>query len=142
MNKKIIWFHDKALDKNNHALIDIDDNTKAIFVWDDVYFQRRAYSLKRLVFIYETLCEMPVDIIKGNLYEVMQTISPDSIKTFFSADVIIKDLIKRLSDDFKVEVVKPLPFVQVAEEIDFKRFFRYWNKVKKTAFNRDGDNNA
>ena len=63
MSKEIIWVHEKAL--NSNLLADIDDNKKALFIWDNSYFQSRSYTLKRLVFIYETLCQLPVEIIQA-----------------------------------------------------------------------------
>ena len=140
MVEEIIWVHDKML--NNSNLQGLDDQTKVIFVWDDHYFRNRSYSLKRLVFIYETLCQMPVEIIRGDIFEVMCSLAPKKVRTFFTADTKIKELTQQLSEDYDIEVINPHPFVQVPGRYEFKRFFKYWNKAKKTAFLRDGGHNA
>ena len=136
MTHDIIWLHDKAL----HAtpLIQPNECSKSYYIWDEQYFRRRAYTLKRLVFIYETLCEMPVEVIKGNTIDVMNSLKPTRIKTWHTADTVVKDLIRQLSNHHTVDVLKPQPFVDVSETEDFKRFFKYWNKAKKTAFIKDG----
>ncbi len=135
MTNEIFWIHDKALTnppKGGHP----------IFVWDDGYFQNRAYSLKRLVFIYETLCQMQVDIIKGDLMTVMAVYAPQKITTCFTADTMIKQQIEKLSALYKLEVTPPFPFVQLPEPTNFTRFFKYWNKAQKTAFMVNGGHNA
>jgi len=136
MAKVIIWIHDKAL---NHLFLQaLDDHTRAVFVWDNQYFQDRSYSLKRLVFIYETLCQMPVDVIKGDTLEVMRSLAPNEVRTWFTADTKIKEIARLLSKNCNVEVIKPQPFAQISEAYEFARFFKYWNKAKKTAFLKNG----
>ncbi len=134
--KEIIWLHDKAL--NGFLLQELNDRVQPIFVWDEQYFKHRCYSLKRLVFIYETLCQMPVDVIKGDTIEIMRSFLPAKITTLYTADTKIKEIIKRLRKNFDVEVVKSQPFVKIPDEYEFKRFYKYWDKAKKTAFLKDG----
>ena len=93
---------------------------------------------KRLVFIYETLCQMPVEIIKGDIFDIMKSFAPAKIKTFFTSDSKIQEIIQQLSQIYEVEVIRPEPFVQIANHDQFKRFFNYWNKAKKTAFLKNG----
>jgi hypothetical protein len=138
--REIIWVHDKAL--NHSSLQALGANTRAIFIWDDEYFQNRLYSLKRLVFIYETLCQMPVEIIKGDTLKVIRFLAPDKVKTWFTADTKIKKITQLLAKNYKVEVIKPQPFAQILESYEFKRFFKYWNEAKKTAFLKNGTHDA
>jgi hypothetical protein len=107
MVEDIIWVHDKAL--KNDTLQGLDDQTKVIFIWDDHCFQNRTYSLKRLVFIYETLCQMPVEIIRGDTFEVMCSLAPKKVRTFFTADTKIKELTRQLSEDYDIEVINLQP---------------------------------
>lgn len=142
MSNQIIWLHDKALSQAHPALDERNESTRVIHVWDDAYYQGRSYSLKRLVFIYETLCELPVEIIHGNTIEVLQSLRPDKIIIPYTADTVIKKLSDDLSKVTEVEIVKEKPFVAVAEDEAFKRFFKYWNKAKNTAFLINGEDNA
>ncbi|MDX2165164.1 MAG: hypothetical protein SFW07_07095 [Gammaproteobacteria bacterium] len=140
MAREIIWIHDKAL--NSFLVQAINDKAKAIFVWDDEYFKTRSYSLKRLVFIYETLCQMPVDVIKGQTIEIIRSLSPSKITTLYVADTKIKEIIQHLTKNFDVEVVRSHPFVKIPDGYEFRRFFKYWDKAKKTAFLRNGGEDA
>lgn len=127
-------FHEKALNKNFPGSHQISVATKRLFIWDDQYFKRRGYSLKRLVFIYETLCQMQIDIIHGDTFEVIQLLSPVQITTFFTTDLQIKEILTHLSSLYPVKIIKPDPFVIMPDSDDSKRFFQYWNKARKTAF--------
>ena len=136
MTNSILWLHDKALSRK--ALETLNEQTRAIFIWDEEYFKSRSYSLKRLVFIYETLCEMPLEIIKGDPVEVMDALAPDKIQTLATQDSKIRETISQLSANHTVEVIQPAAFAQVPTDLEFRRFFKYWNKAKKTAFLKDG----
>jgi len=89
---QLLYIHDKALGSNHPIFSRINAETKAVFIWDDAYFKQRGYSLKRLVFIYETLCSMPVDIIYGTTSDVIKTIAPTKIITSFTADTPIQNI--------------------------------------------------
>ena len=55
MRNSLIWIHEDAL-RITHPVFKLAPNgTEALFVWDNPYFQKLDYSLKRLVFIYESL---------------------------------------------------------------------------------------
>ena len=135
---QLLYFHDKALGSNHPIFSRINAETKAVFIWDDAYFKQRGYSLKRLVFIYETLCSMPVDIIYGTTSDVIKTIAPTKIITSFTADLPIQNIFKDISKQFELEFVYQPSFSQIDDSFEFKRFFKYWNKAKKTALKRDG----
>lgn len=134
MNKDIVLFHEKALNKNFPGSHEINGATKRLFIWDDQYFKRRGYALKRLVFIYETLCQMEIEIAQGGILEVLHLLSPEQIITFFTADTEIKKILTQLSSLYAVKIIKPDPFVITPDSHDNKRFFQYWNQAKKTAF--------
>lgn len=135
---EIIWIHDKALKKNYIKLKFLTDETKVIFIWDDNYFRKRFYSLKRLVFIYETLCQMSITIIYGDIFQVLSRFSPAKVRTFFTTDTKINEIILSLRKNYEVEVIPPKPFVQIPSSCGFKRFFNYWGEAKMSAFIKDG----
>ena len=139
---EIIWLHDKALNLLQLDTLGASAQQPALFIWDDDYFRSRAYALKRLVFIYETLCALPVEIVHGDTMAVMQQRAPTAIKTFFTADSRIRAIIERLGQAHRVHVIRPEPFVRIAEDYQFQRFFKYWNKARQTAFLVNGSGDA
>ncbi len=138
MAEKLFWIHDKHLTESYENLRSTGNDFKAVFIWDDPFFRKRAYSLKRLVFIYETVSQMSLDIVRGDTVEVLSSLSPDGIATFFTPDTEIQGLISKLTRTHEIEIIRPEPFVQIPEKHDFKRFFKYWDKAKKTAFLKNG----
>lgn len=142
MDKTIIWLHDKALNTEYFKLEEIDENHKLIFIWDDEYFKERQYALKRLIFIYECLCELPLEILHGKTIETLQKLNPDKIIIPHTADTVIKAFIDDISKAFRVTVVKPPEFASIPKGHSFTRFFKYWNKAKKTAFLQNGETNV
>jgi hypothetical protein len=134
MTKQIIWLHDKALSQNHPVFNNINESTKAIYIWDEEFFKKRSYSFKRLVFIYETLCQLQIEIIKGDTIEVLKSFNPEKIIIPFTVDTQIKNLVEQLSEVFLVEIVEEKPFVNIGSGYKFNRFFKYWNKAKDTAF--------
>ena len=135
---ELFYIHDKALGSNCSVFSRTNSETKAVFIWDDYYFKQRGYSLKRLVFIYETLCSMPVDIIYGTTVDVINMLTPKKIITSFTADLPIQKIFKNISKQFELEFVYQPSFSQIDDSFEFKRFFKYWNKARKSALRIDG----
>ena len=135
---ELFYIHDKALGGDCSIFSRTNSETKAVFIWDDYYFKQRGYSLKRLVFIYETLCSMPVDIIYGTTVDVINMLAPKKIITSFTADLPIQKIFKDISKQFELEFVYQPSFSQIDDSFEFKRFFKYWNKARKSALRIDG----
>lgn len=134
MNNEILWLHDKAL---RHDYAQLYPNTKIIHIWDDDYYQQRQYALKRLVFIYETLCEIPnIEIIHGKISDICAT--ADTVMIPDTADSVIKQYCKIIANITNIEMMPINDFVHIGDGYEFTRFFKYWNKAKKTAFLIDG----
>ena len=134
MTKQIIWLHDKALSQNHPVFDNMNEGTKAIYIWDEEFFKKRSYSFKRLVFIYETLCQLQIEIIKGDTIEVLKSFKPEKIITPFTVDTQINNLVEKLLKVFSVEIIEEKSFVNIGSSYEFNRFFKYWNKAKNTAF--------
>ena len=62
----IIWVHGDCLNPHSPAFTG-HPHAPAIWVWDDAYLQRSQLSLKRILFIYECLLELPVAIHRGDV---------------------------------------------------------------------------
>ncbi len=133
---KLLYIHDKALGSNHPIFSRINAETKAVFIWDDAYFKQRGYSLKRLVFIYETLCPMPVDIIYGKTSDVIKTIAPTKIITSFTADLPIQNIFKDISKQFELEFVYQPSFSQIDDSFEFKRFLNIGIRQKRLPLER------
>jgi hypothetical protein len=142
MNAPLILLHEEALRLSHPVFNAAPNGTKAIYVWDDAYFREANYSLKRLIFIYETLCELPIDIIRGSTVDIIQKIAPSTLYVPATNNPLILNIIESLEAAFPVTVVEDEAFVVIKKPIEFRRFFQYWNKAEKTAFLHNGGANA
>ena len=138
MNPPLILLHEEALRVNHPVFSAAPSGTKAAFVWDERYFKEANYSLKRLVFIYETLCEMPIDIIRGEPVNVVKELGPSCVYVPSSNNPTICFKIRELKCVTQVEVVEDSPFVKIKKPTDFMRFFQYWKKAEKAALLKNG----
>lgn len=134
---KLVWLHEDALRADHPAVQAAGEDAELYYIWDDDYLQAMDYGFKRLVFIYETLCELPVRILKGKtvdtLSELVETGRVDCVYIPATPNPALQELIQQLANRYNVVVIDDVPFVALDKEPDIKRFFRYWNKVKKIA---------
>lgn len=142
MNAPLIWLHEEALRLSHPAFKAAPNGTKAIYVWDDAYFRQANYSLKRLIFIYETLCELPVDIIRGNTLDVIHEFAPPTLYIPATNNPLILDIIASLEQTVSLKIVEDEAFVVIKKPSEFRRFFQYWNKAEKRAFLQNGGADA
>lgn len=138
MNPALICLHEDAL-RNSHPIFNLAPmGTKAIYVWDDDYFRRVNYSLKRLVFIYETLCELPVEIIRGDTRSVIGAMAPSMLYVPTTNNPSLLTLFAGITSATQVKFVDDDVFAVTKKPIEARRFFQYWNKVEKSAFLHNG----
>jgi len=142
MNPALIYLHEEALRMTHPVFKVAPAGTKAIYVWDDKYFRTTDYSLKRLVFIYETLCELPVDIIRGDTISVIQQMAPSTLYVPATNNPFILSTLGELKSVTDVEIVEDEVFAIMKKPTEARRFFQYWNKVEKSAFQPDGGADA
>ncbi len=137
MNAPIILLHEEAL-RLSHQVFNVGSNaTNAVFIWDNGYFRQANYSLKRLVFIYETLCDLSINIISGDTKQVISTISPSIVYVPLTHNPMIKAKIETLCSITVIRWVADKEWVNI-EKSHFKRFFKYWEKARNTAFKYNG----
>lgn len=138
---KLIWLHEDAL-RADHPLFAQAINAPACFIWDDAYMAEMGYGLKRRVFIYETLLELPVEVYVGPIVETLQNLAQkykaSLIFTGKTPNPLLKDRMDALRMGVKVTTIADNAFVQMDAQPELKRFFKYWNKAKKKAFLYDG----
>jgi hypothetical protein len=142
MSAPLIWLHEEALRITHPVFRVAPEKTKAIYVWDDGYFRQAKYSLKRLIFIYETLCELPIDIIRGSNAAIVQEFAPSTLYVPATNNPLIVNIITSLEATVPVIVVEDEAFVVIKKTSEFRRFFQYWNKAEKIAFTYNGGVNA
>lgn len=150
MPQTYIWVHEDALNwdhpvfkPNSQELHEREDKT-AVFIWDSAYFEAQAYSLKRLTFIYECLIDMQADDMKIDLYQgdtetVLRGLLGDVNEggTLCFADTpnpAFLEIAENLKQDFPVAIIKDTPFIETSDDVDMTRFFRFWNRSRKSAF--------
>jgi hypothetical protein len=139
MEKPIVWVHGDCLSPKGAALSAYPD-APAIWVWDEALLTQWQISLKRIVFIYECLLELPVTIRRGDVVAEVVAFArergADGVVTVESPSprfkAICSDLEKALS--VKVDVRSPDLFVNYDGYIDLKRFSRYWRTAQKYVF--------
>lgn len=144
-DKTVIWVHGDNLNPHNPAFQDAT-NAPAIFVWDDALLKEWHISLKRVLFIYECLLELPVTIRRGDVAsEVAQFAQEHGAGRIITAEspsprfrAICQNIAGRMPSGSRLEVLKSEPFVDYDGHIDLKRFSRYWKKVKKYAMREVG----
>lgn len=134
----LIWLHDEAL-RADHPVFAAAPQARAVFIWDDALFQKMDYGFKKLVFIYEALTELPVDIIAGPTLDVLRDLAEgDDIFTPQSSNPHLVSIMAELSRDHSLHKVADDAFVRLNAKPDLKRFFRYWNKARKSAMQPHG----
>jgi len=132
MMPTIVWVHGDCLAPDGPALRAFPA-APAVFVWDDALLRRRRLSLKRIVFIYECLLELPVTIVRGSVaaevaafaaaHGARRVATSDSVAPGFAA------ICRRLAATLAVEVLAPPPFVPPGVPLDLRRFSRYWQQA-------------
>ena len=140
MAKTVIWVHGDCLSPNGPAFQAVPD-APALFVWDDALLKEWEISLKRVVFIYECLLELPVVIRRGDVAEeVVRFAAEHGATRILTAEspsprfrAICKQIATNMPSGSRLEVLRNEPFVDYDGYLDLKRFSRYWNKVKEYA---------
>ncbi len=137
MSELIVWVHGDCLSPTNPALAAYQD-APAIFVFDEALIASWRLSLKRIVFIYECLLEMPVVIRKGDVAEQLTRFAERHearrIVTTPSPSPRFKEICAALQQKFELEIIASEPFLDYSGKLDLARFSRYWQTAKKHLF--------
>jgi len=142
MLQPIIWLHGDCLSPH-HPAFQVYPEAMALWVWDEALLLEWRISLKRLVFIYESLLELPVEIYRGDVVtEISKFAQQQGATKVVTANSpsprfkeICQDIRTKLS--LEVEVLAIAPFIPPASPeapLDLKRFSRYWRVAQKELF--------
>jgi hypothetical protein len=137
MTASLIWLHEDALRATHPVFAAAGAGAEVVHIWDDTYLREADYSLKRLVFLYETLCELGIPIVHGDSVAILQEYEASHIFIPASLNPFIEGVARRVKGK-QITFVADEAFVTVSQSREFRRFFQYWNKAEKTAFLRDG----
>jgi hypothetical protein len=143
MSQAVVWVHAGCLNPYQAALTK-NQERPAIFIWDERLLRRRAVSLKRILFIYECLLDLPVVIRRGAVAEELIAFAreheADEIITMFNVSPGFARNVRVLQDrDFHITILQEEPFVDFSEKPDLRRFSRYWRAAQpQLAFPRSG----
>ncbi|XDZ65762.1 hypothetical protein AB8880_12705 [Alphaproteobacteria bacterium LSUCC0684] len=136
----IRWIHDEALRADHPVFTNGDEDCRSVFIWDEAYFKAMHYGFARLVFVYEALGELPVDIVKGDTVTILTELATENGR-IITADTPSRELLRRieaLRQIMPVKLVREEDFVRFNSPPDLRRFFRYWNKARKSAMQFGG----
>tara|TARA_B110000971_G_C20031740_1_gene511761 strand:+ start:853 stop:1284 length:432 start_codon:yes stop_codon:yes gene_type:complete len=137
-----IWLHEEALRATHPLFLAPVSPEKSVFIWDDAYMDAMEYGLKRRVFLYETLLDLPVEIYAGDTLETLKKLAEATgashIRTAATPNPQLSHIMDALATTVKLERVADEAFVNLPEQDNLRRFFKYWNKAKKLAFQPDG----
>lgn len=131
MSDVVLWIHDDILSPEAPPFRAYP-GAPALYVFDDQYLREHRWSLKRIVFIYECLIEMPVAIDRGDPAEQVRRFADGRrIVTTASPNPRVRELAAQMGE---VEFLPADPFVEIPEPVDLKRFTRYWKKAEPLLF--------
>lgn len=134
----IIWVHGDAL-RHDSAAFRTYPTAPAVFVWDDVVLRGYGVSLKRLVFIYECLLDLPVEILRGDVAQQVRAFAQhhqaDTVVTMESPAPRFAQIVATLRETHTVIVLADAPLVAVEGDVDLGRFSRFWQKVRPLLLN-------
>ena len=145
----LVWLHEGALRLTHPVFAAVGPDAAAIFIWDKDRLAASHVGIKRQLFIYETLAEMSesrsLDIHEGRAEDVLPRLAaqagagrvllPASPDPALLAEI---GAIRRVAPDLEIVEIEETPFVTMATTPDLGRFFRYWNKAKKSALRPQG----
>ena len=145
----LVWLHEGALRLTHPVFAAGGPDAATIFIWDRDRLAASHVGVKRQLFIYETLAEMSesrsLDIHGGRAEEVLPRLAAQAgagrVLVPSSPDLALRaeiGAIRRAVPDLEIVEIEETPFVTLANTPDLGRFFRYWNKARKSALRPQG----
>lgn len=139
MKQPIVWVHGDCLSPKGPALVAHPD-APAIWVWDDALLAQWQISLKRIVFLYECLLELPVVIRRGDVAEQVLAFArqhaADGVVTTESPSPRFRAISAAIRRSLPLQVLPVTPFLAYSGKLDLRRFSRYWSVAERYAFDR------
>ena len=139
VSNPILWIHGDNLNPNAPAFIHYPD-APAIWVWDDDLLEDYTISLKRILFMYECLLELPQQVVirRGNVFSEVNQFADehgaDGVVVMDSPSPRFSGIVNKLERQHPVKILSEAPIVDYEGPFDLKRFSRYWQTAQKYAF--------
>jgi hypothetical protein len=139
MPQPIIWLHGDCLSPH-HPAFQAYPGATSLWIWDSALLLEWRISLKRLVFIYECLLELPVTICRGDVVteisKFAQRQGADKVVTSSSPSPRFKAICQQITTELglEVEILEVEPFIAHEGDLDLKRFSRYWKVAQPKLF--------
>jgi hypothetical protein len=135
----LVWLHEDSLSPRDPALA-AHPGAPSVYVWDDTVLQEEGYSLKRVVFLYECLLELPAELLRGDtvttlLWKARQC-NAKRIAVTWSVQPRFQDWVLALERHLPVDVLPADAFVPDDLNADLRRFSRFWKRAERYAFGR------
>ncbi len=139
MPNLVIWVHGDSLSPTHPGLITYPQ-APAVWVWDEELLEQWQISRKRILFIYECLLELPVEIRRGKVVPeisaYMHHHRATTLVTTPSPSPRFKQFCQELSQQFRLEILPVPPLIPPQKYLDLKRFFRYWKVAQRYLYPR------
>jgi hypothetical protein len=137
----VVWVHGDCLRPTNPALV-AAPGKPALFVFDDALLDSTAVTLKRLVFLYECLLELPVTIRRGDVAAEVVAFArahgAERVLTTASPAPRFAEIREAIAAELPVVVVPEVPFLAFGGHLDLRRFGRYWRVAQRYAYGQAG----
>lgn len=135
----LVWVHGDCLSPEGPAL-SAYPGAPALWVWDDELLNEWAISFKRIVFIYECLLELPVEIRRGQVVsEILRYAREQNARHIVTAESPsprFTRIVRELRRSLPVDVLPVAPLVDYGGDLDLQRFSRYWRRAEAYAMKR------
>jgi len=129
-----VWVHEDAITLDHPVYLAAGAEAKPIFIWNTEDHDRRDYAFKRRVFLYECAHDLDIPIYVGFPYDVLSALSEGgTIYAAASPDPYIQQVLSDLSRNQDVVVIESPTLANIPANTDMGRFFRFWNRARKTA---------
>jgi hypothetical protein len=138
MSGNLVWLHEDALRRSHPCVLAAGEHATCVHVWDNAYLQAANYSLKRLVFLYETAAEAGIEVLRGDSVVTLLRHPATHVWIPYSPNPFIRAVAEQLQTHKRVTLVEDEAFVHLRPSTVHTRFFAYWRQAEKTACLRDG----
>ena len=138
----LIWLHEEALGRKHPIFDAASPGSTPVFVWDSQHFQQSFAGPKRQSWIYQRLGQLNLNVYQGKTIETLLALIDEKkaerllVPSFNNH--LLGQIVDKMGARCPVLIVEDRPFVRLESEPDLKRFFRFWNKAKKSAMKPDG----
>ncbi len=141
----VVWVHGDSLSPTQPALAAYP-NARAIYVWDDALLKTYQITLKRLVFLYESLLELPVTVRRGNVAEEVIKFAKENdasaVATTFSPSPRFATINEEIEHHLPVQVRQDTPFITPEKPLNLTSHAYYGWATKGQALSTSVEENG